>query len=198
MRHAYCTGLLCIGLLLAACAELPTQGTTNLSWPDRAAQLSTLSHWNASGKIAIRTPDQSESANLEWVQADKITRMLLSGPMGLGATSIESNRQELQISRDGQTQHYDISSPSSSTSIGWDLPLQALPYWVLGLPAPQSPILGQRIESGLLRQVEQLGWTITYESYGRFEQYTLPTRLKIERGNTRARLIIRNWTGFSS
>jgi len=199
MRFIYRAGLVCIGLFLASCAEMPKQAATELDWQHRAARLSSLSHWNASGKLAIRTTEQSESANLEWVQADKVTRIVLSGPMGLGATSIESDQLQLQISHDGKTQQYDISSAAASNAnIGWDLPIQALPSWILGLPSPQGKVQGKVIENGLLRQMEQLGWTVTYESYGQFEQYILPTRMKIERESTRARLIIRNWTGFSS
>ncbi len=199
MRFARDAGLFCACLLLASCARLPEQTATEMSWQDRVAQISALSHWKASGKLALRTPSQSESANLEWTQGNKITQILLSGPMGLGATAIESDTVQLRISRDGQTQVYDISSQAASdVIIGWDLPLQALPYWILGLPSPQAPVLNQLVEDGLLRQIKQLGWTITYEQYQQFEQYTLPTRLTIERDSTRARLIIRHWGNFSS
>lgn len=196
MRLAFRAGPLCIWLILAGCAELPKQPETELGWRDRSAQLTTLSRWNASGKLAIRTENQSESANLEWAQANNISRIHLSGPMGIGATAIESDRKQLQISRNGETRHYDIAT--AGADMGWDLPLQALPYWILGLPSPQNSIQGELIENGLLRQVKQLGWTVTYQSYGQFDQYTLPTRMKIERGDTHARLIIRNWTDFSS
>ena len=196
MRFAFRAAPLCILLFLCSCAELPRQAETDLGWRDRSAQLASLSHWNASGKLAIRTEDQSESANLEWAQANKLSKIHLSGPMGLGATAIESDREYLQISHNGETQRYDIANPDAT--MGWELPLQALPYWILGLPSPQSPVTAKVIEHGLLRHVEQMGWTVTYESYGQFDQYTLPTRLKIERDSTRAKLIIRNWTDFSS
>lgn len=198
MQLASAVGLACGFVLLAGCADLPEQASSDLDWQSRELQLAALSHWKASGKLAIRTADQSESATLEWDQVNNITRIVLSGPMGLGATSIESDETSLQISRNGQTQHYDISSGPGSTVTGWELPVQALPYWILGLPAPRDPVQGQTVEQGLLRRVEQLGWTVTYESYGQFEQYVLPTRLNIERDSTRARLIIRNWTSFSS
>ncbi|MBE9539638.1 MAG: outer membrane lipoprotein LolB [Proteobacteria bacterium] len=196
MRWAFRAGPLCFWLILASCAELPKQAEAEMDWRDRSAQLATLSQWSASGKLAIRTESQSESANLKWTQANNISRIHLSGPMGVGATAIESDRQQLQISRNGETRRYDIAT--AGADMGWDLPLQALPYWILGLPSPQDPIQDELIENGLLRQVKQLGWTVTYESYGHFDQYTLPTRMKIERGDTRARLIIRNWTDFSS
>ena len=201
MRLAYFA--LCASLFLASCINMPGRVSTDLDWQHRSAQLSAISHWKATGKLAIRTNDKSESASLVWNQAGNMTHILLSGPMGLAATSIESDREQLRVKRDGATRTFDISSREAITEgIGWDLPLQALPYWLRGLPAPspdqkeQTP--DQIVEQGLLRQVKQLGWTVTYESYGQFEQFALPTRLKIERNGTRARMIIYNWTNFSS
>ena len=199
MQLAYAACLACACVLLASCAGLPEHASSDIDWQSRELQLQALNHWKASGKLAIRTAEQSESATLEWNQANNIARIVLSGPMGLGATSIESDESSLQISHNGQTQHYEISSgPGNSTITGWELPVQALPYWIIGLPAPREPVQAQVVEQGLLRQIEQLGWTVTYESYGQFEQYVLPTRLNIERDSTRARLIIRHWTSFSS
>ena len=186
-------------MVLVSCADLPQRASSDLKWQDREMQLMALSHWKASGKLAIRSAEQSESATMKWDQANKLTRILLSGPMGLGALAIESDQQSLQITQDGKTQHYDISSGWAEQSmVAWDLPLQALPYWVLGLPAPSDSVHEQVVEQGLLRQVEQLGWTVSYESYGQFAQYLLPTRLTLERNDTRARLIIRTWSSFSS
>ena len=199
MRLVFFASLACSYMLLASCADLPQHASSDLKWHDRETQLKALSHWKASGKLAIRSAEQSESATMEWSQTNNITRILLSGPMGLGAISIESDEQSLQISQNGQTRHYDISSGSGERLVmGWDLPLQALPYWVLGLPAPGDTVREQVVEQGLLRRVEQLGWTVTYEGYAQFAQHLLPTRLTIERNDTRARLIIRNWSSFSS
>jgi len=191
--------VLCISLLLASCADLPKQGAPDLNWQERTAQLTSLNRWQARGKLAIRTAQQSESVSLIWDQSRDNTHLVLSGPLGVGTTTIDSDQKKLRVSRDGQSQTYDISSPRASTAaIGWDLPLQALPHWLKGLPTPGDEIQGKIVKQGLLRQLEQLGWTVTYEDYGQFEQYTLPTRLKIERDSTRVRLIIRSWKNFSS
>ncbi len=203
MRFAYFVGPLSVILLLASCVDMPRQVSTDLDWQHRSEQLEAISHWKATGKLAIRTHDKSESANLVWDQADNMTHILLSGPMGLAATSIESDQKQLRVSRNGKLKTFDISSQEAiNAGIGWDLPLQALPYWLLGLPAPSQDrrkrAPDQVVEQGLLRQIKQLGWTVTYESYGQFERYALPTRMKIERDGTRARMVIYNWTNFSS
>lgn len=195
MRPVYLAGLICTGLLLASCADQPERTSSDTSWQDRETQLKALSHWKASGKLALRTQDKSESASLMWEQSDNVTHIVLSGPLGLSATSIESDQSSLTIEQGGQIRHYDISARTAHTA--WDLPVQALPYWILGLPAPGEPVQEQLIEQNSLRQMTQLGWTVTYEDYGQFDQYILPTRMKVERNSTRARLLIRQWSDFS-
>ena len=198
MRLACLASLVCIGLALAGCAGTPGQSSENPAWQQRVSQLSKLSHWRASGKLALRTPEQSQSGNLDWTQDRHNTHILLSGPLGMGATAIVSDQKTLRLTQDGDTRVYDISANGQTGTVpGWDLPLQALPHWIMGLPAPQSPVTTQILENELMQQLQQDGWTITYQLYGQFGQYMLPTRIKIVRGGTQARLVLRNWTEFS-
>ena len=193
------TCLLGASLLMTSCADLGKQPPSAPNWNQHVEQLSALRRWNASGKLAIRTETQSQSAALNWQQDGDNTHILLTGPLGLGATSIDSDRYSLQVSRDGDTKVFDISSATASeATIGWDLPLQDLPFWIRGLPSPKTPIEAQIFQQNLLQQLQQQGWTITYENYALFDHFTLPTRVTIERNDTRARLIIRNWSDFSS
>lgn len=199
MRALVFTCLLSASLLVTSCADISRQPSKAPNWNQRVKQLSALTRWSASGKLAIRTEAQSETASLDWQQTGDNTYILLTGPLGLGATSIDSDRNTLQVSRGGDTRIFDISSAAASeATIGWDLPLQELPFWIRGLPSPRTPIEGQVFEQNLLQQLQQQGWTITYENYALFDHFTLPTRVTIERNDTRARLIIRNWSDFSS
>jgi len=191
--------LLGASLLVTSCADISPQRPDAPHWNEQVEQLSALTRWSAHGKLAIRTEDQSESANLDWQQEGRNTHILLTGPMGLGATAIESDRNTLQVSRNGDTQTFDISSAGAGEVInGWDLPLQQLPFWIRGLPFPSAPIEAQVFQQNLLQQLQQQGWTITYENYALFGRFTLPTRVTIERSNTRARIVIRSWSDFSS
>ena len=199
MRALVVTAVLGASLLLTSCADIGKQPPGAPNWNQRVEQLSALTRWSASGKLAIRTKAQSETASLDWQQDGNNTHILLTGPLGLGATAIDSDRNTLQVSRDGDVKIYDISSTATSqATIGWNLPLQELPFWIRGLPSPGTPIEGQIFAQNLLQQLQQQGWTITYENYALFDHFTLPTRVTMERDNTRARLIIRNWSDFSS
>jgi outer membrane lipoprotein LolB len=199
MRALRLTCLLAVSLLVTSCADIVKQAPNTPNWNQHVEQLSAVTRWNASGKLAIRTETQSESASLSWQQNGDNTHILLTGPLGLGATSIDSDRNTLQVRRDGDTKIFDISSAAASeAAMGWDLPLQELPFWIRGLPSPNAPVEAQVFQQNVLQQLQQQGWTITYENYALFDHLTLPTRVTIERNDTRARLIIRDWSDLSS
>jgi outer membrane lipoprotein LolB len=181
-------------LVMAGCSIQPSQTPAGEDWKERSAKLNTLVVWQAEGKAALRKADQSESVTLSWTQRHNQTDLNLSGPLGLGATKISSDGTTLEINKAGSAHSYDISSPEMiAQETGWSLPLQALQHWLKGVPAPGSAIHTIKIEQGLLKSLEQLGWTITYQDYDQFGAYTLPTKLQIERFNNRVRLIVRNW-----
>lgn len=180
-------------LWLGACATGPTP-VAERPWEQRSRQLASLETWTARGKIAVRSGQQSESASLDWRQQGSDTRLQLAGPMGLQATQIQSDGHELLVQRGDELTRLDISTPDAvRLHTGWDLPLQALPYWLKGLPAPAPRATTVEVVDELLQRLQQDGWVIRYERYQQFGDYLLPTRLSIERGDTRARLIIQDW-----
>ncbi|MFU8763689.1 MAG: lipoprotein insertase outer membrane protein LolB [Haliea sp.] len=184
---------LCLCLGLAACATAPIP-VAEQPWQQRSQHLAALENWTARGKIALRSGQQSESASLDWQQHGSDTRLQLSGPMGLQATEIQSDGHELLIQRGEELTRLDISTPDAvRLHTGWDLPLQALPYWLKGLPAPKPRASSVEVADDLLQRLEQDGWTIRYERYQQFGAYLLPTRLSIKRGDTRARVVIQTW-----
>jgi outer membrane lipoprotein LolB len=184
-------------LLLAACAGQQTEHPGERSWTEHSARLRALANWSAEGKLALRTPEQSESASLNWRQRGVITRLQLSGPLGMAATTLYSNGQTLEIRQGEDLSSWDLTDRTALESkTGWDLPLLALPHWIKGLPAPDMAIQGMLMgpDPALLEMLEQDDWRIHYEAYADFDTLTLPTRLRLEHSDTTLRLIIRDWT----
>lgn len=182
--------------LLAACSAVETRGPAAGSWETHRAQLAQLEHWSATGKLALRSPQASESAALDWRQQGAQTRLRLTGPLGAGATEIHSDGRLLQVHRGDEHHIYDISSPGAVfDSTGWELPLKSLPYWLKGLPAPGAAVQVLEVdpESGRLRRLRQQDWEVLYERYGEFDSLSLPTRLRIQGSDTRATILIRHW-----
>lgn len=188
-------------LAVTGCATRGDLPGTGPEWRQHVDALNHLDHWQASGKIALRTAERSESGSLSWEQRDNETHLRLSGPVGLNTTTVHSDGRTLEV-RDGSgtTQRWDVSTPGAMVrSTGWDLPLDALPYWLKGLPAPHTAApLDMQFENNRARAFTQRGWRVEYEEYRQFGDLTLPTRLRISRGDTRARVLIRDWVALAS
>ena len=188
--------------LLAACAT-PIQQIepSSTNWKTHSAQLAGLEWWTASGKLALRTAEAAESACMVWQQKRSDTELQLSGPLGVGASSIHSDGRQLDIRRGNEHRTLDISSPDAIVlNTGWDLPLRALTHWLKGLPSPDSSVQELKLnpQTGLLQTLRQDDWEISYEKYGQFQAFTLPTRLQIKRGTSGAKIIIAQWLTISN
>ncbi|MEZ5573610.1 MAG: lipoprotein insertase outer membrane protein LolB [Halioglobus sp.] len=182
--------------LLGGCAAVDQREPTTADWQAHSEQLSSLQQWTASGKLAVRTSDTSESASLIWQQDKQDTHLQLSGPLGMGATTIDSDGSQLHIRQGDTVTSMDISTPDAiELNTGWDLPLLALTHWLKGLPAPEPAIQRLQLDSQtqLLQTLQQDDWKVMYEQYGQFGGFILPVRLQIERGATRVKVVIAHW-----
>lgn len=189
-------GFLTLALLLSACAGQVARVPVESSWEEHRDRLQALTHWDASGKLALRTGELSESASLEWRQQGQRSTLQLSGPLGVNATTVYNDGASLVIRQGEESRTLDLSDPQElERRTGWDLPLQALPHWLKGVPAPDLAV--QQLEVGrdpsLLQALQQDDWEIRYEQYADFDVYRLPTRLTIRRAATTVRVIIRQW-----
>ena len=183
-------------LLLAGCAGQDTRDAPQGSWAQHSERLQQLQQWNASGKLALRTEQRAESATIQWRQQGHNTELQLSGPMGLSATTIHSDGKRVDIRQGDELRTLDISTPDAILrNTGWDLPLGALPYWLKGIPSPDSPVQFLELDPATdrARVLRQDDWEIQYRNYGQFDGFTLPTDLRIQRATTSGRVIIRDW-----
>lgn len=183
-------------LLLAGCAGPNVRVPDHPSWAEHSAELQLLERWKIEGKLALRSPEQAESATMRWSQQGATTHLSLTGPLGVNATTIHSDGRLLEIQQGDQRSRWDLSDPALLESkTGWDLPLQALPYWLKGIASPDLPVqsLALNPEQTLLQSLQQDNWLVTYEDYDSFGEHRMPTRLRIRRAATSVRVIIRDW-----
>lgn len=182
--------------MLGACAAQVPHEPELADWSIHSDELARYTRWIASGKLALRTRDRSESAQMVWQQEDGHSHLKLSGPMGLNATEVSSDGQRIEIVQGEERQSFDISSPEAMMrNTGWELPVQSLPYWLKGLPSPYLEVESLELDPqhGLLSDLQQNGWQIHFQKYGDFGPHTLPTRLRIERDDTLVKILLQNW-----
>lgn len=187
-------------LFLTACAGIPEPGGTPGSWEAQRERIEAIEYFTASGKIALRTPEQVESASLLWQQLGESSHLRLSGPMGLSATTVDSNGQQVVMRQGDETHRWDIDDPALEYTPGLNLPLRALSYWLKGVPAPELELESLRLNPAgeLPHSLQQRGWRVEYQEFGDFEGYILPTRFKVSQGDTSARIILRRWEGIAA
>lgn len=182
--------------LLAACTGPAPREDLPADWSQHSAQLQAVQHWQTTGKLALRSTKGAESGSMIWQQHDLNTHVQLSGPLGVGATLIDSDGRQMTIRRGDESRTMDISSPRAiAHNTGWALPLQSLPHWLKGLPSPDSEVqlLELEPETGRLKTLRQNDWQVSYDKYRQFESLILPTRIEIIGQDTRATVLLRQW-----
>ena len=144
--------------------------------------------------MAFRNAERAESASVSWLQNKKHTQIRLSGPLGFSATTISGDGETIELRQSEETRRYPMTdSEAIYAETGLELPIQALPYWLKGLPDPEANIDKQEFLRGQLKLLVQSGWVISYDQYKTFNRYSLPTKLKMNRADTQVRLIMRQW-----
>ncbi len=193
-RQLRVAAIVLVSLVVIGCASQPTTGPTFTSWQQQRPALLAVKAWQAEGKINLRSAVQSESASLDWDQDDQVSELRLSGPWGAGATTIRATGNLVQIDQGGQIETIDISTPDAiKRHTGWDLPVHELAHWLRGLPFAETPDRGTIEQDNWLQEFRENGWIVSYQEFGQFEGFTLPVRITIERGDNRAKIVLRDW-----
>lgn len=188
-------GLLTL-LLLAGCAGVAPRAPVDpeRAWQLHRERLTEVEAWQLNGRLAIRTQDEAWHANLHWLQRENRYRVRLTGPLGQGSLRLEGTPQFVQL-RTGQGESAVSSDPEELLyrQFGWRVPIGALRYWVLGLPAP-GPAERSLDDQGRLRTLQQDGWTIRFMDYRLMEGLEVPGRIFANRDGAEVRLVLGEWT----
>lgn len=180
---------------LAACVpaqrhELPA------TWVDRSSAMRHLSGWSLSGRIGLTVDDRGFNGALSWQQTGETLRMDFRGPLGAGAFRVSGNPDQLVLETgDGELYLLDDPETALADQFGWGVPINAMRYWMLGIPQPGFPANPSFDADGRLASIEQLGWVVLYERYGVFQGWEMPRKLILgNRADIRIKLVISQWT----
>lgn len=197
-------GLLTAGiLLLGGCASLPPtppaptaeeQAHREAAWLRHAEQVRSIPDWQCLGRAAIRVGMKGGSITLDWQQTGKVADVRLSAPLNQGTVELLGEPDLMVITDSAGNQRYTTDPTETIHQLtGWKIPISALPDWIRGLPHGGS---ARRTldEHGRLAMLSDGGWSISYDQYELIDQRVfLPTRLTLEQGDIRLRLIVERW-----
>ena len=196
LRHLIAIGCLA---LLSGCAGLTSHETLSgqgnpAQWQAHKAQASQLNGWQISGKVGIRSPRESGSATLFWLQRQDYFDIRLAGPMGRGAARLTGRPGAVSLDAANQGQFQAESAEALlQQQLGWSLPVAHLLWWIRGLPAEDSKSRLTLDSESRLAKLEQDDWQVEYLSYVEQNGYWLPERMKLHGANLDITLVIKDW-----
>ena len=196
LRHLIAIGCLA---LLSGCAGLTPHETLSgqgnpAQWQAHKAQAGQLNGWQISGKVGIRSPRESGSATLFWLQRQDYFDIRLAGPMGRGAARLTGRPGAVSLDAANQGQFQAESAEALlQQQLGWSLPVAHLFWWIRGLPAEDSKSRLTLDSESRLAKLEQDDWQVEYLSYVEQNGYWLPERMKLHGANLDITLVIKDW-----
>ena len=206
------TGFCVASLLLASCATrgpgaalppaLSDPQSIELAGQNQAQREQWLGEhprWSFEGRVAISNAGKGGNGRIDWQQNEATYAVSLSAPV---------TRQSWRLSGDvhseagtlegleGGPRHSEDAEALLLEATGWDIPVNALARWVLGLPAEGFPVEMRAFSThGHLQSLQQAGWRIdsTQWSEAQGSQPALPSRIEARRDQAVVRLIVDRW-----
>jgi outer membrane lipoprotein LolB len=156
------------------------------------AQLQQASGWRLDGRAAAAVGTQGWQASLDWRQDGLLAEVHLAGPFGLGALVIKQGPDGLSLNGAPPS---DAVLEQVKDRLGFDPPLQALRFWLLGVPEPGAAFELTRNAQDRAQQLIQAGWTLNYDRYLPVNGDLLPTRVVLTLEGIRVRIAVDHWEG---
>ena len=179
---------------LAGCRTLPTL-PPGVPWAERRPELQARTHFELRGRVAVATGSEGFNANVHWIQEGARSQLTLAGPLGAGGAQVTASGDDLElITAHGEQLNSTAARAQLTARLGFDPPLAALRYWVLGVPDPGAPAtetLDPREQR--LSALLQAGWRIDYDGYASAHGQVLPARMTLRRDAVRVRLLVDDW-----
>ena len=181
--------------VLAACAttrRAPSPVSAAVAWEQRVVDLQRLSAWQLDGRAAVAVGTQGWQATLNWRQQGDSAEVHLSGPFGIGSLVLKRTPQGLSLN----------GAPPSDTvlvqlqeRLGFELPIDQLRFWLLGVPDPSAAFELKRNDQDRASQLTQGGWSIDYDRYMPVAGDWLPAHMVLSREGVRVRIAVDHWNG---
>lgn len=182
-----------LGSTLAGCASWRQPAAidaiaANAGWVQRQQQLGAVSGFETTGRIAIKGGGLSGA--LRWQQWGEEFQLRIAGPFGAGATLIEGVPARVKI----KNKDIDLETTEPQRvllqSTGWLLPLDALRWWALGIPAPGDDLPSAQLDGlGRPTEMQQRGWLLRYSDYREETAAAIPGRIEASQGNWSATVV---------
>lgn len=151
--------------------------------------------WTVSGRLALSNGRDGGSGTLTWSQDGERGELVFVGAFGRGGWRLTTG-PELAVlqTADGQVHHAENVADLVQQQTGWQVPVDALRYWIRGLPQPQSEVRLERRRDGRLSALQQHGWLVRFDGVLQTAPGNPPRKITADRNGHRVRLLVTSWS----
>jgi outer membrane lipoprotein LolB len=182
--------LVCSTVLAACVTTRRAPPPAAAGWEQRVAELQGLSSWRLDGRAAVAAGTQGWQASLNWHESGNWAEVHLSGPLGIGSLMLKRTPDGLSLNGAPPS---DAVLAQLQERLGFELPIDHLRFWLLGVPDPSAPSDLKRNDQDRAVQLTQDDWTIDYDRYMPVNGDLLPARLVLHRAGVRVRIVVDRW-----
>ncbi len=183
---------------LTACSS--TQGTRPGSldqaalYDSRYDLLLGLDEWSLEGRLAVNDGHDGGSGHLIWSRRGEASTMNFHGALGRGAwrLDVSADGAILELA-DGEVYRASSVNALLKQRLGWEVPIDALAWWVRGLAAPGEWEARELGEYGKLLILTQFGWVIEFGKYRDIDGVAMPQKMTARQESHTVKLAVRKW-----
>jgi len=180
---------------LMACESTPRRTVGGADWLRHQQLVVAKANWLMQGRVAISYVDEGGQGLLHWRQQGESYDLRFYDALNRMQLHIKGDAAGVKLhARNGEFREASNAEALMQDYLGWSVPVDALRYWVRGLPQPELVIRESQMIDNRLRLLSQGDWQILYQRYEQVEGVWLPDLLKINAPDLNIKLVVEKWS----
>ena len=180
-------------LFLSGCAQQIRPQTP--IYDDWKPQLSQQLNWQVEGKLAFISPEDRQSANLNWQQDETVNQLILTSFIGTRILALTQTRNGAELEYDGDVYDDINASRLLARLTGFSIPMDNADDWLKGTvddPSLQVDELG-RAKNVTWQAANGEKWQINYGDYQQYAGFWLPKKLTLKHRAIKIKIQLYEW-----
>lgn len=181
------TVIVLCALFVSACATAPK--------PSVSVRPAEVEAFELNGRVNVRAQQSAYPGRIRWQHAAQRDEVWLYSPLGSAVAHMQQSEDGAMLATsDGKQYRAARVSELARKVLGYELPLEALQYWVRGLPAPGLDRVERKDDdAGRPEEIAQGNWKVTYLAWDPAGADGLPSKLDVIGEGLRMRLVVDQW-----
>ncbi len=169
----------CRPVALSCFACFVCSGCATLPLPDESSQIASepfvsalqmraelARDWNLRGEVIAHYRQHEARIKFVWRQRPDRYQLRIASVSGMTLAVIDTQADGETTAMDARGNRYRTATARQMVEqlLGFELPVEHLRYWVLGVPSPHSAYRAARREGDRLVSFRQQGWQVRYRA----------------------------------